>query len=263
MTRHNKKSFSFFLWHRRLGLFALLLLIILSITGIMLNHTEALELDSRNIDNDWLLDWYGLNPSGEPVSFTAGRHLITQWNEQIFFNTKPVVTGKEQLLGAMDSNGIIIILQAYTILLLDNEGSLIEQLNPAFKPFQRLGNLNSQATIETADNTIYLADQDIVSWKKITASRVDWVTPITLNENQRQKIRKSYRGNGLTLERIILDLHSGRLFNTSWGIVVMDASAIIMLLLGISGTWVWLSRKQKMKTKRHYRKHHRSSHSEM
>ncbi|HEY9053122.1 MAG TPA: PepSY-associated TM helix domain-containing protein, partial [Gammaproteobacteria bacterium] len=89
--------------------------------------------------------------------------------------------------------------------------------------------------------------------------KIYWARPTTLNENQRTLIRQSYRGNGLTLERVILDLHSGRLFNASWGIYIMDASAIIMLLLGISGTWVWLLRKRKMKSKRHYRKHHRTA----
>ncbi len=40
MTNRKPKKFTAFLWHRRIGLFALLLVIILAITGIMLNHTE-------------------------------------------------------------------------------------------------------------------------------------------------------------------------------------------------------------------------------
>ena len=166
MTRHNKKTFPFFLWHRRLGLIVLLLVIVLSITGIMLNHTEALELDSHNIDNNWLLDWYGLNPSGAPVSFIAGDHIVTQWDGQLFFNEKTIPAGKESLLGAIESNDIIIILLTQSILLLDEEGSLIEQLKPEFKQFKRLGKFNNQAAIETTRSTIYSADQDIVTWKK-------------------------------------------------------------------------------------------------
>ena len=70
------------------------------------------------------------------------------------------------------------------------------------------------------------------------------------------KMKQAYRGQGLTLERVMLDLHSGRLFNQTWGVYLMDASAVIMMWLGISGTWIWWSRNKKMKTKRHYQKHH-------
>ena len=58
------------------------------------------------------------------------------------------------------------------------------------------------------------------------------------------------------MERVILDLHSGRLFNQAWGIYLMDASAIIMIWPGLSGTWIWWSRNRKIKNKRHYQKHH-------
>ena len=54
-----------------IGLFAIALVIILAITGIMLNHTEAFKLDERYIKASWLLDWYGIKPEDEPVAVTA------------------------------------------------------------------------------------------------------------------------------------------------------------------------------------------------
>ncbi len=258
MTRHHKKPLPFFLWHRRLGLLALVLLIILSITGIMLNHTESLELDSHNIDNRLLLDWYGLNPSGEPLSFQAGQHIVTQWDQQLFLNDRLITTTHEPLLGAINNKDVMVILLSNTILLLDDTGSLIEQLQPAFSPFQRLGQFNNLACIEAADKKKYIADQDIISWQLIQIDKIDWSLPTVLNSSQKEQIRRSYRGSGLSLERVILDLHSGRLFNENWGVYLMDASAVIMILLGMSGVWVWWTRKQKIKTKRHYQKHHRS-----
>lgn len=258
MTRRNKKPFPFFLWHRRLGLLALLFIFILSITGIMLNHTQALKLDSRMIDNNWILDWYDLNPPGEPLSFTAGQHLVTQWGQQLFFEDKTIGTEHELLLGAIKSNDMIILVLTNRILLLNDKGALIEQLKPVFAPLKRMGKHKEFVVIETDNNELYIADQDIVSWQSISSGQIDWATRTTPDAHQQEKIKQSYRGNGLTLERLILDLHSGRIFNASWGIYIMDVSAIIMLMLGISGTWVWLLRKQKMKSKRHYQKHHRT-----
>ena len=49
MTGRKPKKFTAFLWHRRIGLVAIVLVIILAITGIMLNHTEELKLDESEI----------------------------------------------------------------------------------------------------------------------------------------------------------------------------------------------------------------------
>ncbi len=42
----------------------------------------------------------------------------------------------------------------------------------------------------------------------------------------------------LSLDRILLDLHTGRILG-DWGIYLMDAAAIILLLLTFSGIYNW------------------------
>ena len=42
------------LWHRRLGLAAAVLAMLLAVTGVLLNRTEALGLDRRFVDAEWL-----------------------------------------------------------------------------------------------------------------------------------------------------------------------------------------------------------------
>lgn len=55
-----EKSASLMRWHRRIGLLAAALVAILAISGIVLNHREALQLDQRAITTEWLLQWYGM-----------------------------------------------------------------------------------------------------------------------------------------------------------------------------------------------------------
>jgi len=62
MTKRKPQRFTAFLWHRRIGLFALVLVVILAITGLMLNHTEKLGLAESYISREWLLNWYGIEP---------------------------------------------------------------------------------------------------------------------------------------------------------------------------------------------------------
>jgi len=50
-----------------------------------------------------------------------------------------------------------------------------------------------------------------------------------------------YRGSGLSWERLLLDLHSGRLFG-SVGVFIIDLAGIALLLIALSGVWVWVTK---------------------
>jgi uncharacterized iron-regulated membrane protein len=47
---------------------------------------------------------------------------------------------------------------------------------------------------------------------------------------------QTYRRGGLPLERVILDLHSGRIVG-DWGVYVVDGAALLFLALVITGMW--------------------------
>ena len=258
MTRNRKKPFPFFLWHRRLGLLAMALMIILAITGILLNHTESMKLDERPVVSDILLNWYGLNPKGEAIQFSFNKNTLSQWDHQIFFNQQPIITSDQSLTGFVAINELFIAALQNKILLLDNNGELVEEIDTQheFHTISAIGIENGQLVASTSTGQIFMADEQVVSWHKTKASNTRWSSPISINEQQKEKLKLAFRGQGLSLERVILDLHSGRIFNDSWGIYLMDASAIILILLSASGFWVWWTRKLKMQTKRHYQKHH-------
>lgn len=56
----------FYRWHRRLGIIAVLFIVVLSITGIMLNHNAQFGLNKNFINSAWLLKIYNIEP--EPYS---------------------------------------------------------------------------------------------------------------------------------------------------------------------------------------------------
>ena len=247
-----RKQFSFFLWHRRLGLAGLLLVFILSITGIMLNHTEAFKLDETNIKSDFLLDWYNINPQGTPTTFKINEVWISQWNQQIFFNGKTFFTHTETLQGIAIVDDIIAIALQHHILLADTDGEVIElfSLN-TISAIKKIGLINNKIALLNEEEQLYLSNSQLSSWKlSSNTSNPIWSQSTNLNETQTNQLKTAFRGDGLNLEKIILDLHSGRIFNDRWGLYVMDTAAILMMLLGISGTWVWWSRKLKTRRKR-------------
>jgi hypothetical protein len=260
MTGRKPTKFTVFLWHRRIGLVAIALVIILAITGIMLNHTEELKLDENYVESSLLLGWYGLEPEGEAISYDVGEHVITVLEHQVFFNTYPVAKTGQRYRGAVKAETLIVLAFDTELMLLTHDGELVERMptGHSFSDIQRIGIKYKRPVIETSEPLYYMADEHILDWDVIINEDITWAHKTTLNDKKMAVLLESFRGRGLTLERVLLDLHSGRLFG-EYGIYVMDAAAVALLWLSCSGLWVWWRRKVKQKRKRHYQKHHRTA----
>ena len=259
MTNRKARKFTMFLWHRRIGLVAILLVIVLSITGIMLNHTERFKLDSTYVDSSFLLSWYGLEPDSEPVSYGVDESTFTQWGSQLFLDEQPIAEYDNGIRGAIMAEKFIVVAFERDILLLTPSGELVESIptESSFADIARLGVKQQRPVVETVDGSFYIADEHIIDWSSTVADDALWSQSTPMSDEKMAALKTGFRGQGLSLERVVLDLHSGRIFG-AYGIYVMDAAAIALLWLSLSGLWVWNSRRIKMGRKRHFQKHHRS-----
>lgn len=253
-----KKPFPFFIWHRRIGIAASLLVIIIAITGICLNHTESIELDKKYIKSTWLLNWYGIKPPSASINFKTESHQITQWQEQVFFNLSPILNTENKLIGVIEQPLFVILAFGKEITLLTNEGKIVERvaIDARIKSIQRIGIKDKRLIIENKNKKYFISDQDIVEWKKTNVVNINWSQSSELDKQTSKILQQRFRHNSLTLERVILDLHSGRIFG-SWGVYMMDVAALLLIFLSFSGIWVWGSRRRKQRQKHHYLKHHR------
>ena len=80
----------------------------------------------------------------------------------------------------------------------------------------------------------------IVPLKSLADDTV-FTEPQVLPEAISKAISQAYLGEGLPLERILLDLHSGRLFGKI-GVYVMDSAAVLMIVLTVTGLLIWIRR---------------------
>jgi len=250
MTRHHKKKFPAFLWHRRLGLFLVAFIIMLATTGIMLNHTESLELSQQKISNALLLSIYDIQPQNPPINYRSQQHNISQWDEQIYFDNKKLLSDKQQLRGLINWNSIIIMVLSQDVILLSTDGDIIDRYALAQNSeIEHIGIYNNQAIIKMLDQSMWQADEDILNWQPIGKIQLSWSAPVPLKQSLKDELLEKYRGEGLPLERIILDIHSGRIFGNP-GVYFVDAVGIIMLFLSLSGAWMWWQRRVKQQRKK-------------
>ena len=89
-----------------------------------------------------------------------------------------------------------------------------------------------------ARHRIYLDD---LQWQESIVTNTQWMAPVTPPSILFSALAAEYRGAGLSVERLLLDLHSGRI-GGALGVWIVDATGILVLILAASGLWIWTMR---------------------
>ncbi len=228
-------------WHKRIGITAALFVILLAATGLALNHTERLELDQKFIGSSTLLDLYNISLPDNPVSFATENHRISLLGNRLYFDDQELEDQADQLLGAVEIKDSIVVATSAGILLFDQDGELIEKLSGAEgvpAGMQKIGLSPENDLVVQAAHGAYLADLGSLSWDEKPIAETVWSESSVIQESLKTSLSKAYRGKGLSIERVLLDLHSGRILG-SFGVFLMDAAAILFIILAITGVWMW------------------------
>ncbi len=240
--KNNKNQLWRFLYklHRYIGLASAIVLIMLAVTGIALNHTEELKLDSNMVQSPTLLDWYGIKPPDKLTAFATKNHWLSQINQQLYFDESPLLKTQSLIVGAIETDEFIVVALNNTLILLSLDGEIIEQ-NP-YKDVQHIG-LNDQLSITLQSNNFTrYSDDGLLSWKTQNDKNIIWSTPGPTPESLRKNIQNKFRSTILPMERLLLDLHSGRIFGAI-GVFIVDLCGVFLIILALSGTAIWLKHK--------------------
>lgn len=229
------------IWHRRAGLCAATFVFILSITGFLLNHTSELELDRQHVDSTLLLTWYGIEIPDNPIHYTTGETVISQLDDQLYFNGQVLVHEQQSLVGVSQTSSFIAVALTHELLLLTHQGELLERISnlpQAITQIDAIGVNQENHIALQGNNRTLLAGPDLIEWQAAYDQAISWSKQGKVTIALNQQIISSHKNESLNYERILLDLHSGRFFG-SWGVYLMDAAAIILILLAFSGFWRW------------------------
>ena len=258
-TSHRKFK-SLYIWHRYVGLIAAVFVLILAVTGIALNHTERLQLDSSFVESQWLLDWYGIDAPRVQQAYQLDKQWLTYVDGSLFLDALRI-DGDYSVapVGALSFPHFIAVAIAGKIVLITREGEIIESLGGIQgvpSGMQKMGLLVGGKIVIQAAHGYYLTDRDFLQWnEKEQVSDISWSTLSEMPASLKTEVASLYRSNELPMERVMLDLHSGRLFG-SWGPLVMDAAAILLIFLAMSGVWLWIRQILRRRQRRHKKHPH-------
>ena len=226
--------------HRYIGLSSAIVLLMLAVTGIALNHTDELKLDSQMIQSKAILDWYAIKPPENIKSFATKNHWITQINQQLYFDHSVLLKNENSLLGAIETDDFIVAALSNSLLLLSLQGELIEQT--PLNAVEKMGLTNQQHVVIKSSKDIRISDDGLLSWHPYNNEQVLWSKITQAPEVITQDLKTNFRSSILPLERVILDIHSGRFFGTV-GVIIVDISGIFLIILALSGCAIWIKHK--------------------
>lgn len=241
-----KRSLRLFLlrWHRRLGVLVALVVVMLVATGVILNHSAELALDQRPVHQPALLSRYGVDLP-ELHSFRTTFGFLTQvGGSRLYLDLNEIAYCESPFVAGLSFQDGLLALCRDQLLLLTPEGEIVERLGSAYgmpKGITQLGLSGGELWMNTDDGPVKADLTSLVFAPESLQRPVSWVSPEPLPSELKAGLTERFLGNDVNWERLLLDLHSGRLFG-QWGVYVVDASAIILLLLALSGAWVWLTK---------------------
>jgi len=228
-------------WHRKLGITAAFFVMLLVVTGLLLNHTGKLNLQNIFVQSGTLLEWYHIQPKGQIRGFRVDQHWLTQIDSRLYFDQRELAGLIEDLYGVVHIDDGFVVALDDSLLILTQSGELVERLSgsegvPA--GIKYIGLSESGDIVIKAAHGDYIADLDTNEWYEQEGLVVRWSVADVMPKILSEQLLTLYRGKGLPLERVILDIHSGRILGQA-GVLLVDFMAILFLLLAMSGVWMW------------------------
>jgi hypothetical protein len=229
--------------HRWLGLVSALFLVVLALTGLLLNHAERLGLRDIKVKSSILLGQYDMLGKGDISSFRIGdSDVLSHLDNGLYFNGVHCATSGP-VVGIHEGEAFLVVASNDQLTYLTVEGELIEVVSTSFLPFEEilyLGDSESTHPVVVSSTGQFLPDSDWLAFTKHDGDfRVSPLEEFNPEGDLLDAVLEYHQGQGLSLYRVLLDLHAGRLFG--WGgRTAMDLTAVAILVLVFSGIAGWL-----------------------
>lgn len=211
---------------------AALFVLLLVVTGLLLNHTNDIGLDRAPLENRWLRAHYGLGneevDAEKSASYRLAGYALRMRDGQLWLGNERL-TDCSQLIGVMEKQDQVLVVCSDRLVLLTPDGQMIDQADSLRGIPAGLSALAVQGDniyLRRGDTSLGVNLADLSVHPVGEAPDVAWQSsPAAMN---------AAPVDAITWERVVLDLHSGRLFGR-FGVFLVDLMAVGAALLAISG----------------------------
>lgn len=245
--RRRRRRLSLYVLHRWIGAVAALLVLLVATTGLALNHASDWGLDRLPVRFGAALDAYGIEVPAPEQGVRAGSHWISVAAGTAYRDAVPL-GACGTLIGVASTGDWTLIVGDEAALLVDGEGRLVERSDRTGwpSPITQVAATDAGFVL-TTPAAHFFSGPELLGWLPYAAEAPRRVaTSEALPSDLSAHIRDDARARLLNWERVLLDLHSGRLPGRA-GVYVADLLALALIALAVSGLWMWV---------RHLRRRH-------
>lgn len=232
-------------WHRNVGLSSCLFVIVVVITGLLIQHAHTLNFDQKHISSAWLMNVYGISLPERQLAFVDGDNALVQLDNLLYINEQPLISCDEPVLGfvTLDAEQLLVLCDD-SLVVASSKAEVLERITAAYGLPEQLSAIVVQTGVlllQQKDGHEFRFDIKnlVVTPHQIDtlAASIEWSEPVVGFDFQ--AYLALYQGQGLTWERVLLDLHSGSIAG-DMGVFIVDIASLLFLFLALSGFWIWL-----------------------
>ena len=223
--------------HRRVGVVASLWLLMVAITGLLLQHSDHLNLRQKKMNWPWALKLYGLPVDSWGPAYAVGGDTVVQrgnrvaWGEHVI-NSLPSDVLRGAFILPAPRQGVALVFESEIWQFDENFKPVDRQLQvdglPV--PLQKVALVGDRLHIESQNKAWSSPWPNLELWTPDEA-KVVYMKPLNFQP------KGVLEPEGLAWERVLLDLHAGRWLGIggTWG---SDLSALALIYLIASGLWL-------------------------
>lgn len=227
-------------WHRRMGVAAALFVILLAFSGFALNHPELLELDRLVVRAPLVLGWYGIELPDAISGFAVGEHWLSQVGGKLFLDAAPLASCRGELVGVAELGDEMAVACQGELLLFSATGELLDRIDATYRlpvPVEALGARDGQLLLR-GQGKAFRVEPEAPAFAALSGAEPAWSVAGPLPPVLVAQLAPQAAGDAITLERLVQDIHSGRILGR-WGVYWMDGVAALMVLLALTGLKAW------------------------
>ena len=195
--------------HRFLGILLVFFVLVLSITGSLLQHSEIFNIRQNYASSTFAKNIYNIKPC-QISSFKKETIWLSICNNDLYFNDRKIASNVSSVSSIVKENSNYNVMYGNHILLINEDSEILGK--------EHVENLSD-------------GKKNIIFKKNILDSKLKKII-------EDKSISKT-----ITYERIIVDIHTGRIFGL-FGVTLVDLVTLGIIILSLTGTYSWLRYKK-------------------
>jgi len=223
-------------FHRWLGVFASLWLLLLATTGLLLQHSEQWGLNNKFISHSYILKSYGIG--AQFIAFEQNKHRLVQIDGQLIEDSIVTIKLIDNINSAIFHQSHWIVTTNSQIFWLDATGQIIQSMDELDElplPIDNIG-ISNDSLLILSNKKVY--DINTLKMTSQPHNSIRWAQALT-NSQLKEKAIQMTSSNYLSYEQLLFDLHAG----ISAPSLLNDMAAIALIILSLSGIYLFFRKK--------------------